>query len=34
MGGIEYDHQVVAYAGFIHFRSWELDSEFIRLKFL
>ena len=30
MGGVEYDHQVVAYACFIRFRSWELDSEFIR----
>ncbi|RYL27610.1 GNAT family N-acetyltransferase [Acinetobacter piscicola] len=28
----EYNNQVIAYIGFIRFRSWELDGEFIRIQ--
>ena len=29
---VEYEHQVIAYTGFIRFQSWELDGEFIKIQ--
>ena len=29
---VEYENQIIAYTGFIRFRSWELDGEFIRIQ--